>query len=130
MNDNICALGVSLNKRTHESIVSEQPSRNTAVSAKRAKTRSLSASLSDHESDSEALLEDAVQQHPDDNENSSHEDEQQPVNMADIDDPLLDEITQSLDETERTGDPVSDKLALIANKCWNHTRDQPTVTKS
>ena len=35
-------------------------------------------------------------------------------------DPLLDEIAQSLDETERTGDPVSDKLALIANKRWNH----------
>ncbi|CAB3990622.1 Hypothetical predicted protein [Paramuricea clavata] len=40
--------------------------------------------------------------------------------MADVDDPLLDEIAQSLDETERTGDPVSDKLALIANKRWNH----------
>jgi hypothetical protein len=31
MNDNICALGVSLNKRKHESIVSDQPSTNTAV---------------------------------------------------------------------------------------------------
>jgi hypothetical protein len=30
-NDNICALDVSLNKRKHESIVSDQPSTNTAV---------------------------------------------------------------------------------------------------
>ena len=47
MNDNICALGVSLNKRKHESIVSNQPSTNTAVSAKKAKTSSLSESVLD-----------------------------------------------------------------------------------
>ena len=120
MNDNICALGVSLNKRKHESIVSDQPSTNTAVSAKKAKTSSLSESVSDNESDSEALLGNAEQGHHNGNENTSNEDEQQPANMADVDDPLLDEIAQSLDETERTGDPVSDKLALIANKRWNH----------
>ena len=40
--------------------------------------------------------------------------------MADVDDPLLEEIAQSLYETERTGDPVSEKLALIAKKRWNH----------
>ena len=45
------------------------------------------------------------------------EEEQQPDNMADEDDPLLDEIAQSLDPT---GDPVLDKLELIANKSWNH----------
>ena len=120
MNDNICALGVSLNKRKHESIVSDQPSTNMAVSAKKAKTSSLSESVSDNESDSEALLGNAEQGHHNGNENTSNEDEQQPANMADVDDPLLDEIAQSLDETERTGDPVSDKLALIANKRWNH----------
>jgi hypothetical protein len=120
MNDNICALGVSLNKRKHESIVSDQPSTNTAVSAKKAKTSSLSESVSDNESDSEALLGNAEQGHHNGNENTANEDEQQPANMADVDDPLLDEIAQSLDETERTGDPVSDKLALIANKRWNH----------
>ncbi|CAB4027112.1 Hypothetical predicted protein [Paramuricea clavata] len=57
MNDNISALGVSLNKRKHESIVSDQPSTNTAVSAKKAKTSSLSESVSDNESDSEACWE-------------------------------------------------------------------------
>ncbi len=123
MNDNICALGVSLNKRKHESFVSDQPSTNTAVSAKKAKIRSLSESVSDNESDSEALLGDTEQgRHHNANgndENNSSEDEQQPAIMADVDDPLLDEIAQSLDETERTGDPVSDKLALIANKRWN-----------
>ncbi|CAB4006472.1 Hypothetical predicted protein [Paramuricea clavata] len=124
MNDNICALDVSLNKRKHESFVSDQPSTNTAVSAKKAKIRSLSESVSDNESDSEALLGDAEQgRHHNANgndENNSNEDEQQTLNMADVDDPLLDEIAQSLDETERTGDPVLDKLALIANKRWNH----------
>jgi hypothetical protein len=120
MNDNICALGVSLNKRKHESIVSDQPSTNTAVSAKKAKTSSLSESVSDNESDSEALLGNVEQGHHNGNENTLNEDEQQPANMADVDDPLLDEIAQSLDETERTGDHVSDKLVLIANKRWNH----------
>jgi hypothetical protein len=120
MNDNICALGVSLNKRKHESIVSDQPSTNTAVSAKKSKTSSLSESVSDNESDSEALLGNAEQGHHNGNENTSNEDEQQLANMADVDDPLFDEIAQSLDETERTGDSVSDKLALIANKRWNH----------
>ena len=120
MNDNICALGVSLNKRKHASIVSDQPSTNTAVSAKKAKTSSLSESVSDNESDSEGLLGNVEQGHHNGNENTSNEDEQQPANMVDVDDPLLDEIAQSLDETERTGDPVSDKLALIANKRWNH----------
>ena len=118
MNDNICALGVSLNKRQHESIVSEQSS--TAVSAKKAKINSLSASVSDNESDSEALLGNTSHEPANGNEHSSREDEQQPdVNMADVDDPLLDEIAQSLDESERTSDPVSEKLALIANKRWN-----------
>ena len=56
MNDNICALGVSLNKRQHESIVSDQSSTNTAVSAKKAKTGLLSESVPDNESDSETLL--------------------------------------------------------------------------
>ena len=37
-----------------------------------------------------------------------------------VDDPFLEEIVQSPDETERTGNPVSRKLALIANKHWNH----------
>jgi hypothetical protein len=46
MNDNICALGVSLHKRKHESIVSDQLSTNmTAVSAKKAKISSLSESV-------------------------------------------------------------------------------------
>ena len=120
MNDNICALGVSLNKRQHESIVSDQSSTNTAVSAKKAKTCSLSESVPDNESDSEALLRNDEQGHPSCNENTSEDDEQQAANMADVDDPLLEEIAQSLDETERKGDPVSDKLALIANKRWNH----------
>jgi hypothetical protein len=120
MNDTIWALGVSLNKRKHESIVSDQPSTNTAVSAKKAKTSSLSESVSDNESDSEALLGNAEQGQHNGNKNTSNEDEQQPANMADVDDPLLDEIAQSLDETERTGDHVSDKLVLIANKRWNH----------
>ena len=120
MNDNICALGVSLNKRQHESIVSDQSSTNTAVSAKKAKTCSLSESVPDNESDSEALLRNDEQGHPNCNENTLEDDEQQAANMADVDDPLLEEIAQSFDETERTGDPVSDKLALIANKRWNH----------
>ena len=34
---------------------------------------------------------------------------------------MLDEIAQSLDETERTDEPVSDKLANIANKRWLQT---------
>ncbi|CAB4005414.1 Hypothetical predicted protein [Paramuricea clavata] len=78
MNDNICALGVSLNKRKHESFVSDQPSTNTAVSAKKAKIRSLSESVSDNESDSEALLGDAEQgrHHNANDENNSNEDEQ------------------------------------------------------
>ena len=120
MNDNICALGVSLNKRQHESIVSDRPSTSTAVSAKKAKISSLSESVADTESDSEALLGNTEQEHHNSSENTSTEDEQQPANMADEDDPLLDEIAQSLDETEPTGDPVLDKLALIANKRWNH----------
>ena len=72
------------------------------------------------------MLRNDEQGHPNGNGNTLEEDEQQPVNMADIDDLLLEEIAQSLDETERTGDPVSKKLALIANKCWNHklTDDQ------
>ena len=40
--------------------------------------------------------------------------------MADVDDPLFDEIAQSPDETEPTGDPVSYKLASIPNKRWDH----------
>ena len=43
MNDNICALGVSLNKQQHKSIVSDRPSTSTEVSAKKAKISSLSA---------------------------------------------------------------------------------------
>ncbi|CAB3983294.1 Hypothetical predicted protein [Paramuricea clavata] len=97
MNDNICALGVSLNKRKHESFVSE-------------------ALLGDAEQGLEGRHHNANGN----DENNSNEDEQQTANMADVDDPLLDEIAKSLDETERTGDPVSDKLALIANKRWNH----------
>ena len=106
MNDNICALGVSLNKRQHESIVSDRPSTSTAVSAKKAKISSLSESVADTESDSEALLGNTEQEHHNSSGNTSTEDEQQPANMADEDDPLLDEIAQSLDETETTGDPV------------------------
>ena len=82
MNDNICALGVSLNKRQHESIVSDQSSTNTAVSAKKAKTGLLSESVPDNESDSETLLRNDEQGHPSGNGNTSEEDEQQPVNMA------------------------------------------------
>ena len=120
MNDNICASGVSLNKRQHESIVSDQSS------TKKAKTGLLPESVPDNESDSETLLRNDEQGHPNGNGNTSEEDEQQPVNMADVDDPLLEEIAQSLDETQRPGDPVSEKLALIANKRWNHklTDDQ------
>lgn len=33
---------------------------------------------------------------------------------------VLDDIAQSLDETERTDEPVSEKLANIANKTWQH----------
>ena len=120
MNDNICALGVSLNKRQHdESIVSNnQPNTSTAVSAKKARNCLLPESVSDNESDSEVLL---GKGHDNENVTSiTNKDEQQPTNMADVDDPLLDEIAQSLNETEPTGDPVSEKLALIANKRWNH----------
>lgn len=39
--------------------------------------------------------------------------------MGNIDDPLPDEIAQSLDKGEPTGGPVY-KPASIANKCWNH----------
>ena len=113
MNDNICALGVSLNKRQHKSIVSDRPSTSTAVSSKKAKISSLSESVADNESDSEALPGNTKQEHRNSNANTLTEDEQQPANMADEDDPLL-------DETDPTGDPVLDKLALIANKCWNH----------
>ena len=100
MNDNICALGVSLNKRQHESIVSDQSSTNTALSAKKAKTGLLSESVPDNESDSEMLLRNDEQGHPSGNGNTSEEDEQQPVNMAGVDDPLLEEIAQSLEETD------------------------------
>ncbi len=50
------------------------------------------------ESDSEALLGNDEQGHQTDKENTSKEDEQQPANIVDIDDPLLDKIAQSLDE--------------------------------
>ena len=106
MNDNICALGLSLNKRQHESIVSDRPSTSTAVSANKAKISSLSESVADNESHSEALLGNTEQEYHDSNANTLTEDEQQPTNIADEDDPLLGEITQSLDETEPTGDPV------------------------
>ena len=66
------------------------------------------------------LLRNDGQGYPSGNGNTSEEHEQQHVNMADVDDPLLEEIAQSLYETERTGDPVSEKLALIAKKRWNH----------
>ena len=32
----------------------------------------------------------------------------------------LDDIAQSLDETERTAEPVSEKLAKVADKSWLH----------
>ena len=62
MNDNICALGVSLNNRQHESVVSDQSTTNTTVSAKKAKTGLLS--VPDNESDSETLLGNDEQGHP------------------------------------------------------------------
>ena len=33
---------------------------------------------------------------------------------------MLDDITQSLDEAERTAEPVSEKLANVVNKSWLH----------
>ena len=51
-----------------------------------------------------------VSKHRETRENSSQNpsDQQQADKMAVVDDPLLDEIAQSLDETERTGgSPVS-----------------------
>ncbi|KAK3731997.1 hypothetical protein QZH41_005498 [Actinostola sp. cb2023] len=40
--------------------------------------------------------------------------------ISDSQDSLLDDIVQSLDETERTAEPVSEKLANVANKSWLH----------
>ena len=57
------------------------------------------------------MLANCDQGHPNVNEDTSKDDETQPVKMADVDDPLFDEIMHPLDETEPTGDPVSDKLA-------------------
>ena len=55
--NNVCALGISLHKRQHESIVSDQTSTNTVVSAKKAKVTSLGVeSVPDNEFDSETLL--------------------------------------------------------------------------
>ena len=67
MNDNICALGVSLNKQQHKSIVSDRPSTSTEVSAKKAKISSLSESVADNESGSEALLGNTEQEHDNSN---------------------------------------------------------------
>ena len=100
--NNICALGVSLNNRLYESSVSCQPSTNSAVSAKRAKVIPPSGSVSDHQSDIEALLANPERSHR--NELKEHEKSSQndkcrtDDKMANIGDPLLDKITQSLDE--------------------------------
>ena len=45
------------------------------------------------------------QENQNDNEHTSKEDEQQPSNIADVDDPLLDQIAQSLDDTAANGRP-------------------------
>jgi hypothetical protein len=99
MNDNICALGVSLNKRIHESIVSDQPSTNKTVSAKKL---TLSHSLSLSQTTNLTVK-------------RCWETRSRDITMI----PCLTK-SQSLDETERTGDPFSDKLALITNKRRNH----------
>lgn len=43
-----------------------------------------------------------------------------PLNTAESQDDVLDDIAQSLDEAERTAAPVSEKLATVANKSWLH----------
>lgn len=42
------------------------------------------------------------------------------MNTTESQDDVLDDIAQSLDETERTAEPVSEKLANVANKSWLH----------
>ena len=42
------------------------------------------------------------------------------LNTTESQDDMLDDITQSLDEAERTAAPVSEKLANVANKSWLH----------
>ena len=41
-------------------------------------------------------------------------------NTTESQDDVLDDIAQSLDEAERTAEPVSEKLANVANKSWLH----------
>ena len=43
-----------------------------------------------------------------------------PLNTAESQDDVLDDIAQSLDEAERTAAPVSEKLANVTNKSWLH----------
>ena len=105
MNEIICTMKVSL-KRLHESNVSPESQTKTAVSAKKTKlstkqmTSSEQESASDHESDREALF----------GGPGPSKTTEQEAN----DDRLLDKIAQSLDESERTGEPARDKLAFIA----------------
>ena len=41
-------------------------------------------------------------------------------NTTESQDDVLDDIAQSLDEAERTAEPVSEKLANVVNKSWLH----------
>ena len=42
------------------------------------------------------------------------------LNTTESRDDVLDGIAQSLDEAERTAEPISEKLANVANKSWLH----------
>ena len=105
INSTMLTMGESL-KRLHEQ---QNKSQTSAESAKKAKLASYRQSESDTNrvSDSEELLDTT------ESDNTNTEAVQSKEN-----DTLLDEIEHSLNEDEKTDNPVSEKLANIANKRW------------
>lgn len=105
INSTMLTMGKSL-KRLHEQ---QDKLHTSAESAKKAKLASHRQSESDTNkvSDSEELLDDGESDKTNTGEVQSEEN-----------DTLLDEIEHSLNEDEKTDNPVSEKLANIANKRW------------
>jgi hypothetical protein len=116
LNANMCSMSESL-KRLHEANDPHRDGVATAeISAKKAKLAHDSQNKSeDSESDSELLLDDERRTNVTVETSTSQDGAQ---NDKPSDNALLEEIAQSLDETEPTGLAVHDKLAQIVNKRW------------
>ena len=120
LNTNMASMGESIKQLHAANVNGETQAPKKAESVNKRNSQATNSSESVQSSDADGLLADTSKRQKSANNES---DTTACGDGADEDDSLLDEIAQSLSETEKTDPKVSDKLAKIINLRWRKLDD-------